>query len=648
MRLERGKDAEPHVRREAHVERHGIAPQPLDEVGIPGGGHAVRDPVRSEVVQGGAHLLGRTFLAGMHGEPEMETVSGLTEHDEVPLLLLALRAGQPEAGDRRVGVLNESNVGPGVVRAEVTLRVDDEPDLAPVADLGQAVTDGCPQRNGLHPVADVRHRGERRLGVQNALGSLLASECREDHGQIVGSPYEPAHGEVDPDEVSQVVERIRVPSFDETELTGIGSMAPSERQRSRGSDAALDVDVELNLGQRSQVVLGRQRHRSPQLYRGEWTSRNSTLIAARSGSRMMDAMDPDDTLTIAEALDLLPKVELHCHIEGTMRAKTLVELAARDGRTLRTTKPADLYRYDSLDGFLELFWLAQSCLAGRDDWARVAHESVVDGAAHGLVYRESFFTPARHLAVGQDLEDIVEGLEDGLAVGEQETGLTVMLICDMDRAFGGKAGVELVERLVELRRGGKAKRVIGLGMDSTESGIDPAEYADAYRLARASGLRLTAHQGENSRAWAIRYDVEVLGVERIDHGISILEDPAVAQLMVDRGIPITVCPLSNVRIANTVERLEDHPWPRMAAAGLHLTLNSDDPAFIRSHLGEEYAEVARAFDYDFDAMVAIALAGVDAAWLTGTEKAALRSRISTAAIELASSIGLPSAGGQLG
>lgn len=350
-------------------------------------------------------------------------------------------------------------------------------------------------------------------------------------------------------------------------------------------------------------------------------------------------MDGDNTVTTAEALDVLPKVELHCHIEGTMRAETLVELAARDGHTLRTTEPAELYRYDSLDGFLELFWLAQSCLATRDDWARLAHESVVDGSVHGLVYRESFFTPARHLAAGQDLVDIVSGLEDGLVAGEQETGLRVMLICDMDRSFGGKAGLELVERLPELRRRGMAERVIGLGMDSTELGIDPADYADAYRLARTAGLRLTAHQGENSAPSAIRYDVEALGVERIDHGISILEDPAVAQLLVDRGIPITVCPLSNVRIANIVERLEDHPWPRMAAAGLHLTLNSDDPAFIRSNIGEEYAELARAFDYDFTAMVAIALAGVDAAWITDGDKAALRTRISMAALDLARSIG---------
>ena len=341
-------------------------------------------------------------------------------------------------------------------------------------------------------------------------------------------------------------------------------------------------------------------------------------------------MDRHPVTALDEALDRLPKVELHCHIEGTMRPATLVELASSSGHRLPTTDPDELYRYDSLDGFLQLFWLAQSCLSTPADWARLAYESVIDGAAHGLVYRESFFTPARHLAGGQRLEDIIRGLEEGLAAGEDATGMRVMLICDMDRAYGGEAGRELVEQLVEVRRRGLAERVIGVGMDSTELGVDPAEYREAYRLARAHGLRLTAHQGENSPPSAIRYDVEVLGVERIDHGISVMGDEAVVRLLVDRGIPITVCPISNVRIANSVARLEDHPWPQMAAAGLHLTLNSDDPAFTRSDIGEEYVELARAFDYGFEAMVAIAQAGVDAAWLSDGEKAAIRSRIASA------------------
>ncbi|MFL5677342.1 MAG: adenosine deaminase [Chloroflexota bacterium] len=349
-------------------------------------------------------------------------------------------------------------------------------------------------------------------------------------------------------------------------------------------------------------------------------------------------MGSSDSFTTAEALDRLPKVELHCHIEGTMRLETLVELAQKSGQALGTTDPAELYRYESLDGFLRLFWIAQASLVTREDWARLAYESVLDAAAHRIVYRESFFTPTRHLAAGQDLADIVAGLEEGLAAGESETDCRVMLICDMDRAYGGRAGLELAERLTEVRRSGGAQRVIGLGMDSTELGVDPAEYVDAYRTAKSSGLRLTAHQGENSGASAIRYDVEVLGVERIDHGLSILEDPSVAELLVDRGIPITVCPISNLRIANAVARLEDHPWPQMAAAGLHLTLNSDDPAFIQSDLGEEYSELARAFDYDFDHMTGIALAGVEATWLPPTEKAALRSIVTSGANEIAARI----------
>jgi adenosine deaminase len=350
-------------------------------------------------------------------------------------------------------------------------------------------------------------------------------------------------------------------------------------------------------------------------------------------------VEHDGSLTMSDALDRLPKVELHCHIEGTMRRETLLELARRAGRSLPTSDPRELYRYDSLDGFLRVFWLAQSCLQTRDDWARLAYESVVDAAAHGVVYRESFFTPARHLADGQDLAAIIAGLEEGLEAGEATTGTRVMLICDMDRAFGGAAGLGLVERLIGLKGSGAAERVIGVGMDSTELGIDPADFAPAYRTATEAGLHRTAHQGENSPASAIRFDVEVLGVERIDHGISVLQDPAVVALLVDRGIPITVCPLSNVLIANMVARLEDHPWPVMAAAGLHLTLNSDDPAFIESNLGAEYAALATAFGYEFERMVEIALAGIDATWLDTEEKAALRDRTAAAALALRAAMG---------
>jgi adenosine deaminase len=339
-------------------------------------------------------------------------------------------------------------------------------------------------------------------------------------------------------------------------------------------------------------------------------------------------------MDLAEALDRLPKVELHCHVEGTMRPQTLADLATKNGRRLGVEDPADLYQYRNLDEFLSVFWLVQESLVDRDDWARLAYESVVDGAAHGLVYRETFFTPARHMATGQRLEDIVGGLEAGLSAAEEDTGTRVMLIADIDRAYGGQGGSEMVEQLGELRRTGRAERVIGVGMDSTELGVDPAEFLPAYRLAREARFRLTAHQGENSPPSAILFDVEQLGAERIDHGISILEDPQAARRLVDLGIPLTVCPISNVKIANLYASVEDHPWPAMRASGLHLTLNTDDPAMIADDLGLEYATLARAHGYGFADMVEISLAGADATWLDEDERRRLRERIIAEAMEL--------------
>jgi len=154
--------------------------------------------------------------------------------------------------------------------------------------------------------------------------------------------------------------------------------------------------------------------------------------------RRPDASDP---------FDRIPKVELHCHVEGTVRSATVVELARKAGRPLPVDDPAELYRYDSLDSFLSIFWLVQETIVTRDDWARIAYESLIDGSAHGLRYREMFFTPARHLATGQDLEAIIAGLTDGIEAAEAETNVRGRLIADMDRAYGPAAGLEIIDTL---------------------------------------------------------------------------------------------------------------------------------------------------------------------------------------------------------
>ena len=327
-----------------------------------------------------------------------------------------------------------------------------------------------------------------------------------------------------------------------------------------------------------------------------------------------------------DAYDAIPKVELHCHVEGAVRPSTVVELARKNSRQLRSEDPTELYRYTSLNSFLEIFWLVQELLADRGDWARAAYESIVDAAPHGLRYREMFFTPARHLAAGQDLAEIVAGLSEGIERAEMETGARCMLICDIDRAYGGAAGLGLAERLVDLRRGGEAERVIGLGMDSVERGVDPRDFAEAFRLASSAGLRLTSHAGEDTGPDNIATALDALGIERIDHGLAILDDEALTRRVADARIPLNVCPNSNIVIANKYERLEEHPFRRMRQAGLLATLNTDDPAMTDLDLGKEYRTVARALEMPWSEMEEVALEGVEATWLDDAEKRSLHAQ----------------------
>src|SRR4029453_19263937 len=201
-----------------------------------------------------------------------------------------------------------------------------------------------------------------------------------------------------------------------------------------------------------------RRHAAARGVRAQW--RRLGFAGSRS--------DEGGTVDVVTALDRLPKVELHCHVEGTMRPGTVVELASKNGIELPTSDPTELYRYSNLDTFLEIFWLVQSTLGSREDWARLAHESIVDGGAHGRGYRGAFSPPARHLDAGQDLADIVAGLAEGLEAAEAETGVRAMLIADIDRAYGGAAGLAMVQRLLELREAASpgVERVIGVGLDS--------------------------------------------------------------------------------------------------------------------------------------------------------------------------------------
>ncbi|MCU1396329.1 MAG: putative adenosine deaminase 3 (Adenosine aminohydrolase 3) [Ilumatobacteraceae bacterium] len=340
--------------------------------------------------------------------------------------------------------------------------------------------------------------------------------------------------------------------------------------------------------------------------------------------------------SLRDTLTRLPKVELHVHLEGTMLADTLAELARKNG----VSQPApleEMYRYANLTGFLDVFWFVQSVLQTREDWAMLSYESVLQAASNGVVYREVFFTPARHLRNGMSLADIVAGIDDGLSAGERETGSVTRMIYDIDRDFGGAVADEQMEMLIELRRRAAhgSERIIGIGMDSTERGVDPCAFAGAYTMAKAAGLHRTAHQGEDSPASAIGLALDVLDCERIDHGISVLDDRDLLARLVDEQIPLTVCPSANVIInPDKCPSLGQHAFPTMREAGLLATLNTDDPALVGLSLGAEYTNVANTYGYSVETMVQIAHDGVTATWASEDEKQRMHGMIDEVSMTL--------------
>jgi adenosine deaminase len=340
-------------------------------------------------------------------------------------------------------------------------------------------------------------------------------------------------------------------------------------------------------------------------------------------------------ISVTDVSRVMPKVEIHCHLEGTVRPGTLAELARKHQVDLGAAAAEDLYEFTDLKTFFRLFRAAQSVLRIRDDWARIAYESVIDSARANVIYREAFISPAYFLGSGQKIADIIAGLAEGLAAGEKDTGVRTMLIGGIDRAFGPAAGVEFVESLIELRRQNAegTERLIGVGMDGIELGSVPSDYQRAFSLAGAAGLRLTSHQGAEGPPSNITDALDILRCERIDHGLAVLDDPALTERARSDHIAFNVCPSSNLSVGR-YPSLQDHPFPAMRRAGLRATLNSDDPAFTRIDLADEYATVAETFGLTWEEMLTTALDAVEATWLSDSEKGELRSRINQYAADL--------------
>lgn len=317
-------------------------------------------------------------------------------------------------------------------------------------------------------------------------------------------------------------------------------------------------------------------------------------------------------------LQTLPKVELHRHLEGTVRAETVAMLAKKNG--VPTPDPATFYVYDDLPGFLAAYATVCSTLVDTDDYFRVAYESVEDACESGIVYAESFFTPHEHLNRGVSFDTLWRGVTEGLKAGETDFGVKVRMIMDVDKASGKGPALEQVEMCR-----GRSEYLIGVGGDGIEDGVDNTLLKPAFDLAAELGLHRTLHAGEFSTK-SIAEAVRVLGCERIDHGPLVVNDPELTRECADRRIAFTVCPTSDVVISKVYPSLADHPLAAMVGQGLLVTINSDDPAMLGSDIVDEYDNALAEELTDHPGLRALAFNAIEAAWLPEDDKTVLRKR----------------------
>jgi adenosine deaminase len=315
----------------------------------------------------------------------------------------------------------------------------------------------------------------------------------------------------------------------------------------------------------------------------------------------------------------MPKVELHVHIEGAAPASTVAALARRHGIDLGVDDPAELYHYRDLADFLRVFDLVCRCLQTADDIHRVTYEAMAIAAAAGVRYREVMCSPSFVMRHGVSFDTIWTGLAAGLRDAETDHGIVGRVIVDVHKPAGASAAAELVELAAMCDR----DVVVGIGADGGEVGVDLASFAPVFEAARRRGLRTTMHLGEEGPASDIGIGLDVVGAERIDHGVSLVQDPVLLARVVADGIPLTVCPTSNVAIG-IVESVAAHPVRELLAAGAHVTINSDNAAMFGVDAADELVAVRDALDLDVASVEALCLAGVDAAWLDDTDRRAMR------------------------
>ncbi|HKJ95354.1 MAG TPA: adenosine deaminase [Gammaproteobacteria bacterium] len=320
----------------------------------------------------------------------------------------------------------------------------------------------------------------------------------------------------------------------------------------------------------------------------------------------------------------LPKVELHLHIEGTLEPEMMFDLADRNRVELSYPSVEAIraaYDFEDLQSFLDLYYQGMAVLRTERDFEELTRAYLRRCAAENIVHTEMFFDPQAHTERGIPLETVIDGVLAGMAGGEGDFGVTsALILCFLRHLSEDSARNTLAQARPYL------DRLAGVGLDSAEAGNPPEKFTHVFREARELGLPVVAHAGEEGPADYIWQALEGLQVRRIDHGVRCTEDDRLVEYLAAHRIPLTVCPLSNIKL-RVFDRLADHNLASLLERGLCVTVNSDDPAYFGGYLEENLIAVRDALGLSRAQIVQLALNAVEASFMSDDRKAELTGQI---------------------
>jgi adenosine deaminase len=323
------------------------------------------------------------------------------------------------------------------------------------------------------------------------------------------------------------------------------------------------------------------------------------------------------TQALEDFVRRLPKAELHLHIEGTLEPELAFELARKHGRRLRFDGVEALrqaYDFTDLQSFLDLYYEGAAVLCDADDFYRLAIAYFRRAHADGVVHAEIFFDPQTHTARGVSLDTVMQGLERAIAEARRSLPLGVKLILCFLRDRPEEEALQTFEAALQYR-----DRIVGVGLDSAERGNPPAKFARVFERARQAGFRVVAHAGEEGPPEYIREALDLLGAERIDHGVRCESDEALVRRLAESRVPLTMCPNSNVRL-KVFARMEAHNLKRLLERGLCITINSDDPAYFGGYIVSNYMNAERALGLSREQLVQLAKNSITGSFLDRVAK----------------------------